>query len=443
LIRRSAHEPQINPREEVQMQKTAVSWLIFLLFGTVWLTPGLGGPPDKEEADGRGPQAASEADSHPEQPDRSRGAYRSEPRFVVSVVGGKAASTDDADAGGQDAAATAAPGSGEKPEKSHHRVYEQQQSYPVYGIEDHDAAGRDGSMMVTIPRNLVEDPREPSAEALRAQGFVFVDRETGDSFRRVSPCRYEITYTDDSGKVRRLPDETECLIKPELSASVEQQDDGTLRYTYTLRNGEDAEQPVMTFHITLPRTDILLSKVDRAGWRPYTSSGVPLDLYGETYFGWGPRHVPMLAPGEEVGGLSVTSRYLPGLTEFDSKGFAPQATTEPLPYDLNEAIQDVGGKEHGVGGLTVGPMIEPPGSDPTARAAVIDRLNSDVERALGGDLIDGAGADKLRAVLARARANVGTRATLGALATEISSIEGIDPSYQKGVEVAIRALAEF
>jgi len=441
------------------MQRTAASSLIFLLLGTVWLTPGLAGPPDKEEVNDRGAQSASEADSHPEQPDRSRGSYRSEPRFIVSVVGGKAVSSDEADAGGQEAAPTAAPDSAEAQENSYHRVYEGQQSYTVYGIEDHgadgrsgsmtvtepqdhDADGQSGSMTVTIPRNVVEDPGEPSAESLRAQGFVFIDRETGDSFRRVSPCRYEITYTDDSGKVRTLPDETECLIKPELSASVEQQDDGTLRYTYMLRNGEEAEQPIMGFDITLPRTDILLSRVDRAGWRVLTRGGVPLDLYGVKGFGWWRSRDP-LAPGDEVGGLSVTSRYLPGLTDLDSRGFAPQATTEPLPYDLNEAIHDVDRKEQGVRGLTVGPMIEPPGSDPTARVAVIDRLKSDVERALGANLIDGAGADKLRAVLARARANVGAQATLAALAAEIGSIEGIDPSYRNGVEVALRALAEF
>jgi len=112
-----------------------------------------------------------------------------------------------------------------------------------------------------IPGNVLDAQDDPQlVESLRSQGFVFVDRVSGESIREVSPCRYEITQKLSNGETRHAPVEVGCLIAPTVEVSVVLLADGSFRYAYTLANSAKAEQSIYGFSIQLPASDIVTAR---------------------------------------------------------------------------------------------------------------------------------------------------------------------------------------
>ena len=288
-----------------------------------------------------------------------------------------------------------------------------------------------------IPRNLLDAQDDPKlVESLHSQGFVFVDRMTGESIREMSPCRYEITQKPSSGESRRAPVEVGCLIAPTVDVSVVALEDGRFRYSYTLKNGARAEQSIYGWSIQLPVSDIVTANAEAEGWRFTTPSGPDRAVWWPL---WG---TPVVAPGQMSGTLSIASRYWPGVTDAIFLGSANDRILE-LEEDLSQALDTALARIHQkakVRGTTIGPMFPPPSSG-IGLNGIIDYLDADIGSAAARGLVDASAVPALHRALAEARLAVGTPERLKALGNQVRALGGVNPNYRHALAVALRALA--
>jgi hypothetical protein len=284
-----------------------------------------------------------------------------------------------------------------------------------------------------------------TAGALRAQGFVYLDRDAS-TLRHTSACRYEAEYASAGGGRRRMPWVLGCLTEPSVDVAVTPIGAGVLEYRYAIANGSKAEQSIFWFQLRLPRLDVLVGKRETHGWRLVDDGGVPLDLTGSEgadFMAF--QGAPRVAPGGRLDGLALQSAYLPGVVEARFQGLVPEDEVAPpaeaLPNDLEEAAIDL----HRAGldkvtRLTMGPAIAPP-ANTADRTRVVAALVADVARAEGGGLADAAGAARLRGLLDAVATNLDRPDRLTHLAREARHLRGLSAGYGAGIGAAIEALA--
>jgi hypothetical protein len=75
-----------------------------------------------------------------------------------------------------------------------------------------------------------------------------MDRRTRESVRKVSPCRYELSYLLDDGSFDRRIIEKGCLVDPVITATV-RADGRESVYSYSVRNGEAAQHDLHAFRL--------------------------------------------------------------------------------------------------------------------------------------------------------------------------------------------------
>ena len=291
-----------------------------------------------------------------------------------------------------------------------------------------------------IPRNLLDAQDDPKlVESLRSQGFVFVDRVTGESIREMSPCRYEITQKLSSGESRRASVEVGCLIAPTVDVSVVALEDGSFRYSYTLKNGAMAEQSIYGLSIQLPVSDIVTANAEAEGWR-FTTVSPPS---GPNRAVWWPLwRTPVVAPGQKSGALSIASRYWPGVTDAIFLGSANDRILK-LEEEPSQALDTALARIHQkakVPGTTIGPMFPPPSSG-IGLNGIIDHLDADIGSAAARGLVAASAVSALHRALAEARLAVGTPERLKALGNQVRGLGGVNPNYRHALAVALRALA--
>lgn len=291
------------------------------------------------------------------------------------------------------------------------------------------------------------DTRVPrTVGSLRQEGFLFVDRETADSLRKTSACRYEVDWRLESGARKRAPWVLGCLIEPSVAVRVTQRKETTFDYTYTIANGTGAEQEIFWFQVRLPFLDALLGGRDVEGWRLVTTGGMPLNIEGSEGADFASLSgATKFVPGKEIAGLALESAYFPGVTEARFEGLVTESEMpsieEALPDELMNAANDLTREGQGrVTRVTVGPVIPPP-AVASGRAEVVARLQADVDRARSGGLVSKATASKLKSILADVAAALNDRGRLTDLAARVEALRDIDPGYRSGVAAAARVLA--
>ncbi len=334
--------------------------------------------------------------------------------------------------------------SGER-RKTVFRAYKDAEGYDVYESDDgvHKEVRRD------LPRNVVEapGPGKPSKASLEAQGFVFIDRYNGDSVRRLSPGRYEVSYTTEDGRSGSTRVELPGLADPRVTVAFKELEAGQIRYVYDLENRRSSEQPILAFGVNLPRADIILSASDSSGWLfdHMVGSGPPLVLL-QTQAAWLPLgKTPLLAPGRAVRDLSIVSAYLPGVTDTFILTAPVKRYDPPLLDYLSEgASAFLGEIEEREGRLrppTIGPMIPPPGAEGLSRDAVFERLEQDVDRAAAASFVSSGSVAAVKDVIARARERLDGPEALPGIKASLGAIPGVDAAYRSGLEKALGVLS--
>ncbi len=292
---------------------------------------------------------------------------------------------------------------------------------------------------LTSPRDVLESGDRELSESLRAQGFVFVDRVTGESIKELSPCRYEIVQRLSGGELRRSPLEVGCLIAPEITVSVSRLSNGYFRYIYTVTNHRSAEQHVYGFGIGIPAPDVIVASTEAHGWRLALVS-TPL---APSRAMWRPLGGALsLPPGETVGSLSITSQYWPGITDAVFVGGARDRVldlAEEPSARLEAALSTVYQKAK-VADATIGPVIPPPTLS-GGTAGIVDRLASDVAVASSRGWLSEPTTDTVHEVIEDARGVRASPQKLGRLAGKISSLRVGNASYRRALAVTLRAMA--
>jgi len=85
-------------------------------------------------------------------------------------------------------------------------------------------------------------------------------------------------------------------------------------------------------------------------------------------------------------------------------------------------------------------VIAPPDASEDARAAVLERLRRDLQKAEDAALLEPAAADVTREVLAQAGRGVATPEAFAAFAAKLADVGGIDPGYRQSIVWVLRAL---
>lgn len=320
-----------------------------------------------------------------------------------------------------------------------------------WGYDVHDYGN--GLKLVRRPENLLEDqgPDKERARALRAEGFVFVDRTRGDSLKRLDACTYEVSYRLSTQEVSKRTLILGCMVAPLIDVSIRAEEGGSLRYSYTVRNGADARQRIMMVQVDLPKHGILSDKNESSGWQPI-GSDVAMDLDADVLAAlpvrmtWAPAPVPanlMIPAGGTVEGLEFTSRYLPALTTATFLGRAEYPPDSPrleehFPDALERAFSDLVAAST-VRRTTIGPQIPPPTST-EERLAVLDRTLADVDLAASAGLISHNDEGTLSQLLAAARGRPNKEVLLET-AAKVSRIKGMTVGYRDAVVLVLQALA--
>ena len=174
--------------------------------------------------------------------------------------------------------------------------------------------------------------------AQSSEGVIF-NRSTGN---------YEITYRDEQGTIRSTTFVPATKIAPKIRSAVTVRRGGIVNYSYSLRNERSAVQAIEVF--TVPG----VTAVDNSGdalppgpagrtvdqMRAYlsqirSSTGSPSGWYSTVSLAtagsrllrvsWIPARAGrrLVKPGEDRGGFSFQSRFLPGLSAAKLSGDAP------------------------------------------------------------------------------------------------------------------------
>jgi hypothetical protein len=292
------------------------------------------------------------------------------------------------------------------------------------------------AMTIVPPQNLVDasGPNGESAESLRAKGFIYIDRNTNESLRKIDHGQYELRVLDEEGKFRTASIELGSRNDPEVLVEVEPDANGLFRYEYTIRNRSG--QALMLMSLMVPETEAIRQFSGSGGW-------VGVAIPGRSRMGWLPLgDTPSLAAGSEVSGLEVTSAYLPALTEFRLTG-VPNPPAEPMnEYSdfLQQALSGVQEKEGETVRRTVGPVIPPPKADPASRTRALDQLTGDVAEALNAGLVSGEGARELREILSEARTQASGGTAFEHLAQRAERIADVDSVYLRAFTTVLRSL---
>ncbi len=325
----------------------------------------------------------------------------------------------------------------------------------------------------SVPENLLEEVQDPALQEmlrsdfwkgycegvgeakrspgdLRAEGFVFVHRCTGEFVRKVGPCEYELEYRNVlNGERDRRRFEVGCLVTPTVVASVKRLAYGVFRYAYDLGNAEGAEQAVSVFRLArkaAPGVPLQYGKL--LGWHHGTylsgiAEAVDTLEWRPSLFGLHP-----LEPGERVRGLVFESNWLPGVGEIEAKGAVhpvgpPTALPHELPLYLSNAKARVANENGFIPVATIVPVEPQPEASEAGRLQTLRRLLTEVDAAERELLVTIEGAELLRNLLGKAVAEPENQALLSATAQEVGLITGLTPTYRDAVRETIALLGEM
>jgi len=297
-----------------------------------------------------------------------------------------------------------------------------------------DVAVHGNTWTIIPPQNVVEAPGPglKSAEQYRAEGYVYIDRTTGESVRKVADGRYELQLVDNGGTVGAVEIELGSLNDPQVSSSVAVSTDGGLRYEYSVRHR--GGQPIMTVTLPVPEKAAVDEVSGASRW-------VGLVAPSGLKVGWLPLgEAASLKPGDALNSLAVTSKYLPKVTEMRFLGIAtrPKAQLPELDDNIRRALSEAHDREGESRRVTIGPGIAPPGKDPDGRARAFRQIIEDVSRAMEAGLITEEGSIELRDILASTEmAGEGPRADSLA---RVDAVAGMDPLYRQAIRAALTLL---
>lgn len=277
---------------------------------------------------------------------------------------------------------------------------------------------------------------------MRAKGFIFVHRCTGEYVRKVGNCRYEFEYKSQlSGERGRRQFEVGCLVDASVKSVVAPLSDGEFRYSYQIENGRTAKQAIRMARIQGRSGADPRDFKGLAGW--HHGAEVVAGLHALEWRS-GLLGAAAIRPGEKGAELAFVSTWLPGVVAIEVEGGARAVGLQvPLDHEMPPYLSGPQVRlEREIGIVKVwviGPSL--PATWLIDRPRVIVATINDIPLAESAGFVTSEGANELKSLLSDVLASEPSRAMVHRALAAVDALPGLDRSYRIAITSVLQALS--